>query len=281
MLTIAVAQTKPTFLDPFANYEQAFELIESVDADIYLFPELFLSGYTFSTQDEVESVALTQHNRYFEGFEKLSEERNIAICGGYAEASDTAFFNSSFFIADGDLVSNYRKTHLFYRENQFFSPGDSGFSVFEFRGTRIGMMICFDWMFPEAARSLAMLGAQIILHPSNLVMPYCQRAMYARAVENKVYIATANRVGTESNSLGDNLTFTGMSQVVGPDGTYLLTFGESEAAVKTVSVDPSSAEDKRLNQFDTLLYNVHPEMYVREPASQASHASHASEKGAR
>ena len=105
MLTIAVAQTKPKFLDPFANYEQAFELIESVDADVYLFPELFLSGYTFSTQDEVESVAFPQHNRYFDGLQKLSEERDIAICGGYAEASDTAFFNSSFFIADGHIES--------------------------------------------------------------------------------------------------------------------------------------------------------------------------------
>ena len=268
MLTIAVAQTKPKFLDPFANYEQAFELIESVDADVYLFPELFLSGYTFSTQDEVESVAFPQHNRYFDGLQKLSEERDIAICGGYAEASDTAFFNSSFFIADGRLVSNYRKTHLFYRENQFFSPGDSGFSVFEYKGARIGMMVCFDWIVPESARSLAMLGAQIILHPSNLVLPYCQQAMYARAVENRVYIATANRVGTESNSLGDELTFTGRSQVVGPDGSYLLTFGESESAIKTIGVEPSSADNKQLNQFDTLLYNVRPEMYVSQPVSQ-------------
>lgn len=268
MLTIAVAQTRPTFLDPSANYEQALELLDAVDADVYLFPELFLSGYTFSTQDEVERVSLTRHNPYFEGFKKLSEERDIAICGGYAETSEATVYNSSFFIADGKLVSHYRKTHLFYRENQFFSPGDSGFSVFEFKGARIGMMICFDWIFPESARTLAMLGAHIILHPSNLVMPYCQRAMYARAVENRVYIATANRVGTERNTLGDNLTFTGMSQVVGPDGSYLLTFGETEATIKTISVDPSAADNKRLNQFDTLLYNVRPEMYARVPASE-------------
>jgi predicted amidohydrolase len=265
VLTIAIAQTHPTFLDTFANYEDAFELIESVHADIYLFPELFLSGYTFSTQDEVESIALPQHNRYFDGFKKLSEERHIGICGGYAEATDTAFFNSSFFIADGRLISNYRKTHLFYRETQFFTPGDSGFSVFEYKGARLGMMVCFDWIYPEVARSLALLGAQIILHPSNLVLPYCQRSMYARAVENRVYIATANRVGRESNTLGDDLTFTGGSQIVGPGGTYILTFGETERAVKTVSVDPTAADEKALNQFNTLLADIRPEMYVTQP----------------
>jgi predicted amidohydrolase len=265
MLTIAIAQTRPKFLDNFANYEDAFELIESVHADVYLFPELFLSGYAFSTQDEVESIALKQRNSYFDGFRTLSRERGIGICGGYAEATDTAIYNSSFFIGDGELISHYRKAHLFYRETQFFTPGDSGFSVFEYKGARLGMMVCFDWIYPEVARSLALLGAQIILHPSNLVLPYCQRSMYARAVENRVYIATANRVGRESNTLGDDLTFTGGSQIVGPGGTYILTFGETERAVKTVSVDPTAADEKALNQFNTLLADIRPEMYVTQP----------------
>ena len=265
MLTIAIAQTRPKFLDNLANYEHAVELIESVHADIYLFPELFLSGYTFSTQEEVDSVALSRHNTYFDAFRTLSRERGIGICGGYAEAGDTAVYNSSFFIGDGELLSHYRKAHLFYRETQFFTPGDSGFSVFEYKGARLGMMVCFDWIFPEAARSLAMLGAQIILHPSNLVLPYCQRAMYARAVENRVYIATVNRVGTESNTLGDELTFTGQSQMVSPNGQYLLTLGETEPAIRTVDVDPAAADEKSLNQFNNLFDDVRPEMYLTPP----------------
>jgi predicted amidohydrolase len=269
MLTVALVQTRPEFLDVFANYEAAFELIESVRADVYVFPELFLSGYTFSTLDEVERVALPQHNRYFDGFKQLSADRGIAICGGYPERSDTAVYNSSFFIADGELVANYRKVHLFYRENQFFSPGDEGFSVFEYRGARFGMMICFDWIYPEAARSLAMLGADVILHPSNLVLPYCQRAMYARAVENRVFIATVNRVGSESNTLGDDLTFTGGSQIVSPAGTYALTLGETEQAVRTVEIDPQAAREKRLNEFNTVLRDVRPGLYITRPAGDA------------
>jgi predicted amidohydrolase len=271
MLKIAVAQTSPAFLDIARNYQSALELIGSVDADLYLFPELFLSGYTFSTQEEVARVALEQDNFYFDGFKKLSQERGIAICGGYAEVPGhgagpvhgpaETFYNSSFFIAEGKLKSHYRKTHLFFRETQFFAPGDSGFSVVEYRGARFGMMICFDWIFPEAARSLALLGVQVILHPSNLVLPYCQRAMFARAVENRVFVATANRVGSESNTQGDALTFTGASQVVAPNGECLLSFSETEAAVKSIEIDPTAADNKALNQFNTLFEDRRPEMY--------------------
>ncbi len=260
MLTIALAQTSPAYLDVQSNYRDALGLIGSVEADVYLFPELFLSGYTFSSSDEVKGTALAQDNRYFDGFKRVSAERGIAICGGYAEAADR-LYNSSFFIADGELLSNYRKTHLFFRETEFFVPGDTGFSTVEYAGARFGMMICYDWIFPEAARALALQGAQVILHPSNLVMPYCQRAMFARAVENHVYIATANRVGRESNSYGDDLTFTGSSQVVGPSGDYLLTFGETEAVVRTVAIDPRAADEKALNQFNTVLGDRRPEMY--------------------
>lgn len=284
MLTLAIAQTHPTFLDVPSNFEGALELIGSVEADVYLFPELFLSGYTFSSQDEVAGAALSQDNLYFDGFKKLSEERGIAICGGYAEAAPEGgttagpgtapgagtgkagpghLYNSSFFIADGELKSNYRKTHLFFRETQFFRPGDTGFSVVDYRGYRFGMMVCFDWFFPEAARSLALLGAQVILHPSNLVLPYCQRAMFARAVENRVFIATCNRVGTESNSQGDNLTFTGASQVVSPKGEYLLTFSDTESGIKSIEIDPAAADDKKLNQFNTIVSDLRPEMYAR------------------
>ncbi|MFW5844293.1 MAG: nitrilase-related carbon-nitrogen hydrolase [Spirochaetota bacterium] len=279
MLKIAVAQTSPAFLDIARNYQSALELIGSVDADLYLFPELFLSGYTFSTHEEVARGALEQDNFYFDGFKKLSQERGIAICGGYAEveghgalpggprAREAAarpaetFYNSSFFIAEGKLKAHYRKTHLFFRETQFFAPGNSGFSVVEYHGTRFGMMICFDWIFPEAARSLALLGAQVILHPSNLVLPYCQRAMYARAVENRVFVVTANRVGSESNTQGDELTFTGASQVVAPNGEYLLCFSETEAAVRSIDIDPTVADNKALNQFNTLFEDRRPEMY--------------------
>jgi len=261
MLTIALAQTSPKFMDPGANLRDALRLIAQTNADLIVFPELFLSGYTFSTPAEVADCAMDGSNRYIEELRAASVARRIAICGGYAEAADERIYNSAFFIADGEVVANYRKTHLFYREHVFFSPGDTGFITFEYRSVRFGVMICFDWIYPESARTLALRGAQVILHPANLVLPYCQRAAFARAVENRVFLATANRVGTERNAHGDDLTFTGGSQVVDPFGEYLLEFDDTETGVKSVSIDPGKAADKSLNLFDTILGGRRPEHY--------------------
>jgi predicted amidohydrolase len=88
----------------------------------------------------------------------------------------------------------------------------------EFRGLRVGLAICFDWIFPESFRTLALMGADLVAHSANLVLPYCQRVDFARAVENRVYVATANRVGDEDRT-GRKLAFTGGSVLVAPSGT--------------------------------------------------------------
>lgn len=263
MPTIAVVQTHPTFGNLSGNHAAILELIAQNPADVYVIPELYLSGYTFSTPEEVRSCALAPKNPYFDELAEVTSERGIAICGGYAELGESgAIYNSAFFIGDGTPLCNYRKTHLFYRETQFFTPGDTGFSVAEYHGTRYGVMVCFDWIFPEAARTLALAGAQVILHPANLVLPYCQQAMYARAVENRVFIATSNRVGRETNTLGDDLTFTGRSQLVTPTGEYLFQFDEAETGVRTAEIDPAEADRKQLNAFNTILADRRPEFYA-------------------
>ena len=260
-VTIALVQSKPLLLDTEQNAERAIDLISGVDADIFIFPELFLSGYTFKDISEVKKAALRlDDDPVLSRFLRLTKERNIGICGGYAEESNGRYYNSSFFLGYGEVISNYRKTHLFFHEKDFFSPGDTGFSVFEYHGVCFGMMICFDWAFPESARTLALRGAQVILHPANLVLPYCQQAMFARALENRVYIVTTNRVGREINGEFDN-TFTGGSQVVSPTGEYLITFGETEEAVSTVTIDPRAADDKNITEKNHIFDDRRPEMY--------------------
>lgn len=184
----------------------------------------------------------------------------MGICGGYAERSEDRFFNSSFFIGDGRLVANYRKTHLFSHEKEFFSPGDTGFSVFSYKGTQFGMMICFDWFFPEAARTLALLGADVILHPANLVLPYCQRAMFTRAVENRVFTVTANRVGMEENAERSN-TFSGGSVIVSPAGDYLLEMDKRMEQCLTIEIDPAAARDKKVTVLNDLFADRRPQFY--------------------
>ncbi len=259
---IAVVQTRPVFMDVAKNVQRAKELLYEISADIILFPELFLSGYTFFDKNEVEEVSIEINNSsHLKPFLEISKKRSIAISGGYVEREGKKFYNSSFFIGDGEIIANYRKVHLFSNEKNLFMPGDKGFSVFDYRGVKFGMMICFDWIFPESARTLAVKGAQIILHPANLVLPYCQRTMYARAIENRVFIATANRIGKEKNR-GIKNSFTGSSQVVSPSGEYLFKMKRGEEGFRTVEIDPSLAINKDITPLNNIFNDRRKEFYL-------------------
>jgi len=94
-------------------------------------------------------------------------------------------------------------------------------------------MICFDWIFPEAMRTLALMGAQIVLHPANLVLPYCQDAMVTRCIENRVFEITANRIGVERG-----LKFTGASQITAPGGIVLHRATKTKEEALAVDIDP-------------------------------------------
>jgi len=121
-------------------------------------------------------------------------------------------------------------------------------------------MICFDWIFPEAVRSLALGGAAVIAHPANLVLPWCQRAMFARAVENQVFAITANRFGTEARDRASPLTFTGGSQIMTPDGEVIAKAGQSEAVVMTREIDLSTS-NPQLNSLNHLFADRRPDLY--------------------
>ena len=251
-MKIALIQFKPTFLDLEKNLARATELLENSSADIAVFPELFLSGYTFSHADQAQACAFPFKDGPLSPLLRISREKSMAICGGYAEMDGRDLYNSAFFVADGQLAHNYRKVHLFNQEKRYFKPGNQGFKVFDFRGTTIGMMICFDWLFPEAARSLALQGAQIILHPANLVLPFCQQAMFARALENRVFIVTVNRIGTETTGKENN-TFTGQSQIVSPQGEFVISMSKDREQVEMASIDPAQALDKNITPFNHVM----------------------------
>jgi len=122
-------------------------------------------------------------------------------------------------------------------------------------------MICFDWIFPEAARTLALLGAQVICHPANLVLPHCQKAMITRSIENRLFIITANRIGTESKPGSEPISFTGRSQIVGPEGTVLARAPRARRMVALVEIDPALALDKRITPENDILLDRRPELY--------------------
>ena len=121
-------------------------------------------------------------------------------------------------------------------------------------------MICFDWQFPESARTLALKGAQIICHPSNLVLPWCQQAMKTRSLENRVFSITSNRVGIEYNN-GETMEFTGNSQILGTKGEVLLQLDEKNEGIGTIIIDPNLALDKSVNPLNDVFKDRRREMY--------------------
>ena len=122
-------------------------------------------------------------------------------------------------------------------------------------------MICFDHFFPEAARTLALLGADILAHPANLIIPgLAQRTMTVRALENGVFAATANRVGEESRA-EKTLRYTGQSQIVAPDGTALARLSSDRVEVAVAEINPAEARNKRLTSRNDKLGDRRPEFY--------------------
>jgi predicted amidohydrolase len=129
------------------------------------------------------------------------------------------------------------------------------------------MMICFDWVFPEAARTLVLRGAQILAHPSNLVLPgFCQAAMRTRCLENGVFAVTANRWGEDRRPHG-KLRFTGLSQVTGPRGEVLARGPAARTALKVVAIDAGRTRGKSLTARNHLLRDRRPEFYAPDWAA--------------
>ncbi|MCX7878829.1 MAG: beta-ureidopropionase [Ignavibacteria bacterium] len=261
-MKVGFLQFAPVLLNPEGNIEKIKQLLSDKEFDLIVLPELSNSGYLFSSVTELESVAEEiPAGKFCRGLCELASEKNVYIVSGICERSDNKFYNSSVLIYPSGEVYTYRKIHLFMEEKKWFEPGDRGFEVYTLNnGIKIGMMICFDWLFPEASRTLALKGAQIICHPSNLVLKYCQRAMFSRAVENRVFTITANRTGTEKNA-NNELKFTGNSVIVSPAGDYLASASEENEEFITVDIDPSIALDKNITSMNNIFEDRRTEFY--------------------
>ena len=238
------------------------EFVRSADADLVVLPELCTTGYQFDSEEEVTRLAEPViGGRTTAGLERIAAENACFIVAGLAEQDGASIYNTSVLIGRSGIVGKYRKIHLFLEEKRWFQPGDLGFPVWEALGIRIGMMICFDWIFPEAARTLALNGADIICHPANLVLPFCQDAMITRSIENRVFSVTANRVGSEKRGSRDRLSFTGGSQVVGPAGKRLLHLDKAEETIQIVQLDPLLARKKCITSKNDIFKDRRPAFY--------------------
>ena len=159
------------------------------------------------------------------------------------------------------FIGVYRKTHLFYEEKLWFSSGNTGFKVWQTPIGNIGIMICFDWFFPESARTLALRGADIIAHPSNLILPHCPDAMVTRCIENRVFAVTANRIGSEQRGDKEKLPFIGKSQIASPMGEIIYRASGDKEELTVMEIAVERARDKNLNSFNNLFNDRKKEFY--------------------
>ena len=262
----AVVQFDPRFGEVERNLRRVEDLIDGVEADVVVLPELFQTGYLFTRREELPRLAEPVDGATYERVASWARDLDCAIAYGFAEASPQGCFNSAMIVGPEGPLTHYRKIHLFDREKLWFEAGDLPFPVVEFRGTRLGLMVCFDWRFPESAQSLAFQGADLIVHPSNLVLPWCPDAMITRALENNVFIATSDRWGVEARD-GLELRFIGRSQIVGPRGQRLASLGEEEDGVLLEEFDPVIARDKQVTEHNHLYGDRRPDLYIGEPLS--------------
>lgn len=259
-MKIGYVQTSPIFGDKEKNYKQVRALLDNVKADLIVLPELFAIGYTFISKKEAESMAEHPVGKTSEFLIELANKTNAIIVGGFIEKDNSQIYNSSLIVSSKEVLGTYRKLHLYYKEKLWFSPGNKPLKVYKVDKVKIGVMICFDWFFPETTRTLALLGADIIAHPANLVLPYCQNAMTTHCLVNHVFAVTANRIGDEARGT-DSFTFTGGSQITSHKGKIVSSAPTDRVFADFTEIDINQARDKSINSYNDILKDRRPDFY--------------------
>jgi N-carbamoylputrescine amidase len=266
MRNVTVAATQMACIwDEKANIERAEGLVRQAKekgADLVLIQELFAAPYF--CQDQIHEFFALAHP--FEGnpliahFARLAAELGVVLPLSYFERAGQSYFNSLAVIdADGRVLGNYRKSHLpdgpGYMEKFYFSPGDTGFRVWDTRAGRIGVGICWDQWFPEAARSMALQGAEILLYPTAIgsephdasldSSAHWQRVMQGHAGANLMPLVASNRIGTEEGRNGTSITFYGSSFIADPTGAKVAEADRTTETVLTATFDLDAIAHQR------------------------------------
>ncbi|WP_455379191.1 nitrilase-related carbon-nitrogen hydrolase [Petrachloros mirabilis] len=261
-MRIGYYQNNPEFGKVEENLDRIAFTLNQAEADLIVLPELCASGYQFVSHQEVGDLAESvPDGPTTKRLLDVAREKEMVIVAGLPERVGSNCYNSAVAVGPDGFIGGYRKTHLFFEETIYFTPGDSGFHVWDIGLAKIGIMICFDWYYPEAARTLALKGADIICHPSNLVLPNCPDSMPVRCLENRVFAITCNRTGSEMRGGKDRLTYIGNSEVVSPKGGILHRAPRDQEEFWVVEIDPAEARDKSVTQYNDLLRDRRESFY--------------------
>lgn len=255
-MKVAAVQFAPVIGRKAANAERILDLIREAaghGAEYIVLPECALTGYCFDNPMEPQGLAEPVPGPFTARVAALAVELGVVVTVGLIEAAGTALFNTAIVAGPQGLVARYRKAHLpCLGFDRFATPGTEDFRTVAVGEVRMGVLICYDLRFPEAARLLTLQGADLIALPTNWPAPkgsiYPDFIVRTRACENRVYVVAANRVGKERGE-----RFIGRSQIVDPSGD-VLTEADSELP-QTIFADVSLAE-ARNKRFGTQTYHV-------------------------
>ena len=244
-------------------------------AQIILLQELFLSPYFCKEEKKsyFELAKEAENNPVLDRMSQLARDLSVVLPISFYERAGNAFFNSVMMIdADGTQMGVYRKTHSphapGYQEKYYFSPGDTGFKVWPTRYGNVGVGICWDQWFPECARAMAMMGADILLYPTAIgtasydngydYSPQWQHVMQGHAAANVIPVCASNRVGLEKAESCE-LIFFGLSFITDEAGTKVAEAGREEETVLTATFDFEGIRNNR--DWFSLFRDRRPEVY--------------------
>ena len=230
-------------------------------ANIILLQELFSGPYFCKVQDFTyfSLARKAAESDLIKRFSALARELCVVLPISFFERANQAYFNSVAMIdADGTVMGIYRKTHIpqgpGYEEKYYFSPGDTGFKVWNTRFAKVGVGICWDQWFPEAARSMALMGADILLYPTAIgsepkmpgydSQPHWQRTMQGHSAANLIPVCASNRIGTEKDQ-DVEMTFYGTSFITGNTGEILAQCDRKTEDLRIISFNFKEIENMR------------------------------------
>ena len=246
---IAAAQIEPRLTKNDENLNRILRTISEAagkGAHLAVFPECALTGYVFDSRDEALSCAETIPGPSTESVVAVCQDLNIHVVYGLLEKADGKLFNAAVLAGPQGLIWKYRKNHVpFLGVDRFVDAGDRPFAVYPTPIGNIGMQICYDIVFPESSRVMALMGADIITLPTNFpTKTVCVRLspiISARAIENKLHVVSCNRVGTERD-----YPFCGMSKIVSDVGVTLAEAGTDREEIIYAEVSLEDARQKHM-----------------------------------
>lgn len=268
LFKIAGVQMDVRFQDKAANLariEAAMIETHRVGASLAVFPECALAGYCYDSLEECRPFAETVPGPATEHLVAVARRLGTYAIFGLLERDGDRVFNACTLVGPRGVVGHYRKVHLPYLGvDRFTTPGDRGFGVFDAGGLRVGMNICYDGAFPEAARVMALDGADLIVLPTNWppgAECTADCIANARALENAVYYAAVNRVGVERG-----FPFIGRSKVCDTSGRMMACATEPKESILYADIDVERARNKHIIRVPKLheinrFADRHPEFY--------------------